>query len=59
MVKIAYKYYLKFPPFIRTSIDFSLMSLMGGMMVEYYSPKIENVLLGCDEFINDKINIIK
>lgn len=59
MVRIAYKYYLKFPPIIRKSIDFSILGFMNGMMVEYYAPEVENILIGCDEFINDKINAIK
>lgn len=59
MVKIAYKYYFKFPPFVRKSIDFSLLSAMNVMMVEYYSPRVENILLGCDDIINEGINRIK
>lgn len=59
MVKIAYKYYLKFPPFVRESIDLSLSGLMGGINIDYYRPSVENILMGCDEFINDKLTVLK
>jgi len=59
MVKIAYKYYLKFPPIIRTSIDYSILGLMNGMMVEYYTSKVDNIFMGCDDIINKGINSIK
>lgn len=55
MIKFAYKYYLKFPPFARTAISVSLGGIMGGIGIDYFQPNPENILIGCDDMINKKI----
>lgn len=54
MIKVVYKYYLKFPPIARKVVDFSIYSFMSGMMVEHYHSNVEDVLMDCNELI--KIN---
>lgn len=54
MVKVIHKYYLKFPPFARKVIDFSITGFMNGMMVDYYHGNVEDMILGCDELLNKK-----
>lgn len=55
MIKFVYKYYLKFPPFARQALDISIVAFMNGINVDYYHSDVENVLLDCDHFINEKI----
>lgn len=54
MIKVVYKYYLKFPPIIRKTIDFSILGFMNGLMVEYYHSDVENVLMDFDDLIKIK-----
>ena len=54
MIKFAYKYYLRFPPFARGAINLSIGGFMGYVGIDYY-PNPENILLGCDDVLNKKI----
>lgn len=55
MIRIVCRYYLKFPPIARKAINLSISSMMNGFNVDYYHSDIENVLIECDQVINQKL----
>lgn len=55
MIKAICKYYLKFPPIARKAINLSVLGFMNGMGVDYCPTDAENILLECDELINNNL----
>lgn len=48
MIKIAYKYYLQFPPAAQKAIHLSICVLMGAIGIDY-EPDPENILIGFEQ----------
>ena len=57
MIKTIAKYYLKFPPLMRSTIKFSLNGLMMYAGVDYFHSDPSDVLLECGEVINQTLFI--
>lgn len=55
MIKLASKYYLKFPPIARNVINVSISGFMNGIGVDYYVASTENMLFECNDVLNKNI----
>lgn len=55
MIKAITKYYLKFPPILRSTVNLSLNGLMSYAGVDYFNSAPEHILLKCNEIVNKKL----
>lgn len=54
MIKVVYRYYLKFPPMARKVVDFSIYSFMSGLTVDHYHSNVEDVLMDFEQMLKNK-----